>query len=455
MKTPRMDQPEDQQMTTKQWCNATNVLSGNILSVLASQNAWKNTIANVALLSNIYTDKWAFERDNVEYLENTSHKKSKTKYASHNTEDDKSTKRRSNQRPKKLEEASANSSRFNLSQRRPSNTSKGLHPKSSHSKTSDPTSPAAHKPKRKPSLSSLSDEDKVTSNVGKSNRKSHVKKKSRHTASSEGDSLSEIEDSMEIDDIELEESQNEDKEHEKTEEMNNEDMEELKERDMNKENDGERDQDNEKAYEKINDRPQNNKNGEKSAYKMSNDAGKNGETSTEKPPYVYEKNLDRPLIEAHHHEEEYHERKDNKKNKKRSAHKSSSDTLSVSQMLDRAKKMALWITLVELDQARRNGTLSPSEDEDDNSRPKNTSSISSSLTSVLATPSPSEHATSPESISSSEPGGDVVTPSNESPGAIVGMLNSEGKDAGILDLCEELLRDINRFQQNYGKKVEV
>jgi len=164
-------------------------------------------------------------------------------------------------------------------------------------------------------------------------------------------------------------------------------------------------------------------------------------------------------------------------------------------MLDRAKKMALWITLVELDQARRNGTLSPSEDEDDNSRPKrsikktstvnlinsissgkdsmvqmtsssalssastiSTSSISSSLTSVLATPSPSEHATSPESISSSEPGGDAVTPSNESPGAIVGMLNgsgSEGKDAGILDLCEELLRDINRFQQNYGKKVEV
>jgi hypothetical protein len=164
-------------------------------------------------------------------------------------------------------------------------------------------------------------------------------------------------------------------------------------------------------------------------------------------------------------------------------------------MLDRAKKMALWITLVELDQARRNGTLSPSEDEDDCSRPKrsikklssvnsmnsvssgkdsisqmtsssipsststvSTSSISSALTSVLATPSPSEHATSPESMtsSSSEPGGDVVTPSNESPRAIVGMgPGNEEKETGILDLCEELLRDINRFQQNYGKKVEA
>jgi len=50
-------------MTTKQWCNATNVLSGSILSVLASQNAWKNTIANVVLLSNIHIDKWAFERE--------------------------------------------------------------------------------------------------------------------------------------------------------------------------------------------------------------------------------------------------------------------------------------------------------------------------------------------------------------------------------------------------------
>ncbi|KAG9293937.1 hypothetical protein G9A89_019275 [Geosiphon pyriformis] len=122
------------------------------------------------------------------------------------------------------------------------------------------------------------------------------------------------------------------------------------------------------------------------------------------------------------------------------------ENLTIEQMLERVRRMAQYVTRFEIEHAKKN--CSGYDDEDNQiSSIKLTSTKSGStgpLITFVFTPSPSEHGMTPESFLVSSP---IESNGMNSPP----LTDSSDKEStSLIDQCEDLMRQITRFEQTYG-----